>query len=153
MKTTIKESFKSSYQAVLDYFSWLLHSDRHKSPIYETDTDVEELEIKSVVGERHIEEISVKKFELLEDIHIPAKESDVQLIKQTILLTKKQALVLELIPDGEWVSSTVVGNAYCEKVYAANSKEGRSQYSSKTLNELVNLGMVEKNNKRQYKKR
>jgi hypothetical protein len=146
MKTTIKDKLKSSYQGILDYFSWLLYSDRHKSPIYETDLDVEDIEIKAVVGESQIKDVPVENFELFEDVkHTPPKND--------IILTKKQALVLELIPNGEWVSSTFVGNAYCDKVYAADTKEGRSQYSSKTLNELVNLGLVEKNNKRQYKKR
>jgi hypothetical protein len=131
MKTTIKQKIKSSYQAILDYFSWLLADDKKKDSIYENDEDVVEQELSAFVPNQ---------------INEPLSEA-------TLILTKKQEIIFELIPNGQWVSSTYVGNEYCAKVYAGNIKNGRSQYASKTLNQLVKIGIVEKNNKRQYKKR
>jgi hypothetical protein len=140
MKTTIKEKLKSSYQGILDYFSWLLADENKKENIYENDEDVVEEELAAFIP------ISIDENTVIpEPISIPKVEG--------LKLTKKQQLIYDLIPKNVWVTSTFIGNLYCDKVYVSNAKEGRSQYSSKTLNQLVILGLVEKNNKRQYKTR
>jgi len=131
MKTTIRESFKSSYQAIIDYFSWLFHSEKQKSPIYETDIDVEEIEIKAVVIESQIE-----TFE-------PTREQ----------LTKKQKRMLEIVEEYVgWVDSSKIGDKYCIERYGENARAGGSMYASKTLNKLVKYGFLVKNNKKKYKK-
>jgi len=131
MKTTIRESFKSSYQAIIDYFSWLFHSEKQKSPIYETDIDVEEIEIKAVVIESQIETIKPKREQL----------------------TKKQKRMLEIVEEYVgWVDSSKIGDIYCIERYGENARAGGSMYASKTLNKLVKFGFLVKNNKKKYKK-
>lgn len=152
MRTTIKEKLKSSYQAVLDYFSWLLNSERHKSPIYESDEDVVEEELRAFVPD------SVTTEQLQEHKVVVINIKNPFTVKRSyasssIKMTKKQELIFDLIPKDEWVTSSHIGNLYCDKMYPNDLKEGRSQYSSKTLNQLVALGLVEKNIQRKYKKR
>jgi len=131
MKTTIRESFKSSYQAIIDYFYWLFHSEKQKSPIYEMDIDVEEIEIKAVVIESQIEAIK------------PTRQQ----------LTKKQKRMLEIVEEYVgWVDSSKIGDKYCIERYGENARAGGSMYASKTLNKLVKFGFLVKNNKKKYKK-
>ena len=131
MKTTFRESFKSSYEAIIDYFSWLFHSEKQKSPIYETDIDVEEIEIKAVVIESQIETFK------------PTREQ----------LTKKQKRMLEIVEEYVgWVDSSKIGDKYCIERYGENARAGGSMYASKTLNKLVKFGFLVKNNKKKYKK-
>ena len=131
MKTNIREAFKSSYQAILDYFSWLFHSDKHKSPYFESDIDVEEKEIKALVIESQIEAFK------------PTREQ----------LTKKQKRMLEIVEENNgWVDSSKIGDKYCIERYGENARAGGSMYASKTLNKLVKYGFLVKNKQKKYKK-
>ena len=148
MKTTIKQKFKSSYQALLDYFSWLLKSEKKNGDsLYEIDEDVLIKEFSEVVSSNSEEKIIKPSWY---QPHLAAFGTPISLA--TKKLTKKQSLVLDLIPDGEWVSSTAIGNEYCKNAYAGDVKGGGSQYASKTLNELWELGRIQKNEKKQYRK-
>ena len=147
MKTGLKNKIKSSYQAILDYFSWLFVSEKEKENLYAVEEDVEEMEITAVVT-KHNEEITISSGEVY--------STDV-IVDETVIappnrLTNKQNLILECMPENIWLTSTVVGNMYCAAAYGENAKEGRSQYASKTLNELVELGFLIKNEEKKYKK-
>jgi hypothetical protein len=146
MKTTIKQRFRSSYQSILDYFTWLFKKEDENS-LYEIEEDVVEEELIAVVSSDSKEKIIKPSWY---QPNLAAFGTPISLA--TKKLTKKQSLVLDLIPTGEWVSSTAIGNEYCKIAYAGDDKGGGSQYASKTLNELWELGRIQKNEKKQYRK-
>jgi hypothetical protein len=166
MKTTIKQKIKSSYQAILDYFSWLLADDKKKDSIYENDDDVVEQEITSLIvekqnttsvrtnpyltGELVIVDPDPKDEYRKNGLPIPEhlKNNDLAVFE----LRDKLYFILQVLnTENKWFNSSDVGDLWCKHVDKKLPKYGGSQYASKTLNELVKLGYAEKNNQRKYR--
>jgi hypothetical protein len=131
MKTQIKEALKSSYQSIINYFSWLLNDETKKKPFYESEEEEPEQELLSVVSEPIVEEVKTKT--------------------TNHNLTEKQDWMFNYVCSfDDYVSPTKVGRNW-GVAFGKNHICG-SQQSYKTLSSLVQKGLLVKNAKGKYKK-
>lgn len=133
MKHQIKQALKSSYQSIIDYFSWLLNTTNKNKPFYESDEEQHEEELRSFVPE-------------------PIVETDeVEMNLSNHNLTEKQTWILNYVSSfDDYVSPTKVGRNW-GIAFGKNHICG-SQHSCKTLASLVQKGLLVKNKKGKYKK-
>jgi hypothetical protein len=140
MKTTIKEKFKSIYQAILEHFRWLYDAENKRRQWFESEEEQEDEVLRSLVPEPKAETIIEPT---IKEIYIPTRNQ----------LTKKQLRMLEIVEGHDsWVDSSKIGDIFCQERYGENARAGGSMYASKTLNKLVKYGFLVKNNKKKYKK-
>lgn len=140
MKTTIREKFKSSYEAILDYFRWLFAEEKKRKQWFESEEEQEDEVLRSLVAEPKAE---TWREPTIAELYTPTRNQ----------LTKKQLRMLEIVESYEsWVDSSKIGDIFCQERYGENARAGGSMYASKTLNKLVKYGFLVKNNKKKYKK-